>query len=141
METVLALLFLLGLCFLVGLPFWVFVIRKRKSQPQPSKVKQLSDYPIDKGADTELPFKEWCRRNRKSLNKRRTNRDLWNYCYETGRPTFEDWKEIHGFERTKWVEDRGVYENWLKYIGAYNSKFDPSSPDYDGGDPNFEQKD
>lgn len=138
MNTVIAIASLIFICFLVGLPV-VFLLRRRKIKPYRKPV--LEDFPRDRGELTNLSFEEWCRRNRKPISKRRTNRDLWNFCYETGRPTLEDWKEIHGYGRSEWVADRAVYENWLKHIGAYNSKFDPSSPDYDGGDASFEQRD
>lgn len=147
MESVVNFIIGLGalilILFLLGYPIY-WLLFKPNNKPRNSKSlkkKELTDYPQDRGDQTNLPFDEWCKRNRKSIRKRRTNRDLWNFCYETGRPTFEDWKEIHGFGRAEWVKDRLVYENWLKYIGAYNPNFDPSSPEYDGGDNNFVQRD
>lgn len=119
----------------VGIILFIVFVRRIFKKKKPAFVPYvkptLADYSQASQEEKNQLFIEWCRRNNKSVKTRRTEKQLDAYVFEMKLPDFDDWKEIHGFKRSEWVA-REVYTNWLKYIGAYYSKFDPDSPDWDG---------
>lgn len=106
---------------------WLFTPKKKPAKKPPS----LADYNPAPQAEKDQLFIEWCRRKGISRNRRRTENQLFDYVTDFKLPTIEDWKELHGYQRSQWV-DRKIYTDWLKFVGAYNPKFDPDHPEWDG---------
>lgn len=114
-------------CFFIGLPFYVvfkWLFKPRKKTPKPRVLREYTQ------EQREQLYLIWCGLNNLSINRRRSEASLRNYVLSNDLPTLEEFKEANGYNRLEWVP-RKVYTDWIKYIGAYNSKFDPDSPDWD----------
>ena len=118
-------------CFIIGYPFYWLFFKPKKKQTVKYKPRTLADFSGASDAEKREYFQEWCRRKGSTTNRRRSETQLEDYAFEYNLPLLADWKEINGYSRIEQVQ-RQVYTDWIKYIGAYNPKFDPDHQDWDG---------